>query len=138
MSKIKPLSEKLMIGYEWICKDIEKREKKKEKVFQSKTETDEYEFYDQAIQFIAQNTDNRKDSIIFSPDSTGKAAWEVAGLFFIIYQSFIIPFRLCFESDATGGWLVVETLIDICFMVDILVQFNTGFYRKGSLIFSRK
>lgn len=28
-------------------------------------------------------------------------------------------------------------MIDICFMVDIIVQFNTAFYKRGTLIFSR-
>jgi hypothetical protein len=34
---------------------------------------------------VSMNSENLKDKWIFNPDSTGKAAWEVAGLFFIIY-----------------------------------------------------
>jgi hypothetical protein len=59
-------------------------------------------------------------------------------LFFIIYQSIIIPFRLCFDKDAEGGHLVFETIIDVCFMMDIIVTFNTGFYKKGYLVMKRK
>ena len=64
--------------------------------------------------------------------------WEIAGLFFIIYQSILIPFRLCFEADAEGTWWYIETSIDICFILDIFVQFNSGFYKKGNLINNRK
>jgi hypothetical protein len=63
--------------------------------------------------------------------------WEVVGLVFIIYQSIVIPFRLCFDSDAAGGWKVIEAGIDYCFLADILVQFNTAFYRKGILVYQR-
>jgi hypothetical protein len=47
--------------------------------------SDEDEFYDQTITLIAQNSESKHDIFLFNPDSTGKAAWEVAGLFFIIY-----------------------------------------------------
>ena len=60
------------------------------------------------------------------------------GLIFILYQSIIIPFRLCFEVEAEGTWKVFETMIDISFMLDIFVQFNTAFYKKGNLINSRR
>jgi len=59
------------------------------------------------------------------------------GLFFIIYQSIIIPYRLCFEVIAKDGWYYIETAIDICFILDIFVQFNSGFYYKGNLIMQR-
>ena len=75
---------------------------------------------------------------IFHPDSTGKAYWEIAGLFFIIYQSLFIPYRICFDASAEGFLEYVEFIIDICFILDIFVNFNTGFYKKGMLIFDRK
>ena len=56
----------------------------------------------------------------------------------IIYQSIVIPFRLCFEAEAEGNWVYIETTIDVCFMLDIFVQFNTGFYSQGKLINNRK
>lgn len=65
------------------------------------------------------------------------ATWDVLGLIFIIYQSIIIPFRLCFSIEAEGAWFFIETTIDISFMVDIFVQFNTGFYRRGNLVNNR-
>lgn len=87
---------------------------------------------------VAQHSESSKDKFLFSPDSTGKAAWEVLGLVFIIYQSILIPFRICFDKEADGVLLVIENTIDVSFMLDILVQFNTGFYSKGNLINNRK
>jgi CRP-like cAMP-binding protein len=60
------------------------------------------------------------------------------GLLFIIYQAILIPFRLCFDVDATGGILYVEDIMDVTFMMDIIVTFNTGFYKKGYLVMKRK
>ena len=77
------------------------------------------------------------DPILFNPDSSGMATWDILGLFFIIYQAIIIPFRLCYGVEPTGFWFFVESTIDICFMVDILVQFNVGFIKRGNLIQSR-
>jgi len=74
---------------------------------------------------------------MIDPDSGLKAYWEVAGLFFIIYQSLLIPYRICFNADATGFLYYVETVIDVCFMLDILVNFNSGFYRRGNVIYKR-
>ena len=59
-------------------------------------------------------------------------------LVFIIYQSIVIPFRLCFNVNATGGIYIFETAMDVSFMIDIVITFNTGFYRKGYLVMKRK
>lgn len=64
--------------------------------------------------------------------------WEVAGLFFIIYQSLFIPYRICFDAIAEGFLEKVEYMIDTCFILDIFVNFNTGFYKRGTLITGRK
>ena len=61
----------------------------------------------------------KKSVLVFSPDSTGKAFWDVMGFFFVIYQSIVVPYRICFEVEAEGFFLFVETLIDICFIIDI-------------------
>jgi hypothetical protein len=60
------------------------------------------------------------------------------GLVLIIYQSIVIPFRLCFNVDATGSIFYFETWVDAVFMADIFVAFNTGFYKKGYLVMKRK
>lgn len=99
--------------------------------------SDEDQFYDETIHLIAQNSVHSNDPFLFDPDSPYLATWDVFGLIFIIYQSIIIPFRLCFDVDAQGSTYYFEFMIDISFMIDILVQFNTAFYKRGTLIFNR-
>jgi len=90
----------------------------------------EDDFDDRYIHLIATHSDINKAWGVLYPDSTFKAIWDVTGLIFIIYQSIFIPYRLCFEVDAEGGFYVIETLIDVSFMFDILISFNTGFYKE--------
>jgi hypothetical protein len=40
--------------------------------------------------------------------------------------------------EATGGMFYWETLIDCFFLTDILINFNTGFYKKGYLVMKRR
>ena len=64
--------------------------------------------------------------------------------FFVLYQSVVVPFRICFEVEATGFLFYLETTIDAAFLIDIrkslfllnadsltlpaVISFNTGFY----------
>lgn len=98
----------------------------------------EDDFDDRYIHLIATHSDINKAWGVLYPDSTFKAVWDIVGLLFIIYQSIFIPYRLCFEVEAEGGFYIFESLIDISFMLDIVISFNTGFYKKGYLVMKRK
>jgi hyperpolarization activated cyclic nucleotide-gated potassium channel 2 len=87
---------------------------------------------------VAAHSEINKAWGVIYPDATFKGIWDLLGLIFIIYQSIIIPFRLCFEVDASGGLYVFESIIDVSFMMDIVVTFNTGFYKKGYLVMKRR
>lgn len=96
------------------------------------------DFDDRYIHLIAAHSEINKAWGVIYPDSTFKGIWDLFGLVFIIYQAILIPFRLCFDVDATGVILYVEDIMDVTFMVDIIVTFNTGFYKKGYLVMKRK
>lgn len=50
----------------------------------------------------------------------------------------MIPYNLCFAVHPEGGMVVFDTIIDCFFMLDILINFNTGFYRKGVVVMKRR
>jgi hypothetical protein len=60
----------------------------------------------------------------------------------------MIPYNLCFSVHPEGGKVVFDTLIDCFFMLDIcklffyhifvVINFNTGFYRKGVVVMKRR
>ena len=55
-----------------------------------------------------------------------------------MYACISIPFRLAFNVPSVQGWAILEATINIIFIIDILINFNTAFYKKGNLVTSRK
>ena len=51
----------------------------------------------------------------------------------IVWQAISVPFRLCFDSvsDGNEGTHVLDNIIDIYFALDMVIAFNTGFYKNG-------
>lgn len=91
---------------------------------------------DQLNKLIAHTKDT--DKLVINPDHTFKSLWDAIGFLFIMYQAMIVPFRISFEVDSTGFLGYVETGMDIYFMMDLFISFNTGYDVKGLLIMKRK
>ena len=75
---------------------------------------------------------------MIQPDNVYKSVWDLGGLFIILYQAILIPYRISFEVDARGFFGVLETLFDIYFMLDIALNFFTGLEIKGKVILNHK
>lgn len=84
----------------------------------------------------------------FEPDSNFKTFWEMAGMFLIFYEAVTIPYRVAFNIPYEGFTLDFEYFIDIFFLLDlgtffiiqilnIVINFYTGFYKKGILVMKR-
>ncbi len=72
------------------------------------------------------------------PDSPWKVIWDLFGMIFIIYQGVVVPFRICFDSQASGGFAIFELMQDFFFVFDIILTANSGYYEKGDLILTRR
>jgi hyperpolarization activated cyclic nucleotide-gated potassium channel 2 len=76
---------------------------------------------------------------VLRPDGKFRLVWDLACAILIIYQILMIPFRISFDvSDDLNLLDYIDFCLDLYFMSDIVLNFNTGFYTKGSLILSRK
>jgi hypothetical protein len=75
---------------------------------------------------------------VFHPDSSFKIVWNIIGMIFIIYQSVMIPFIICFDYSPSASLGYFQNMQDFYFMLDILVTFNTGFYHRGMLSLTRQ
>ena len=49
-------------------------------------------------------------------------------MFLLIYVAIVAPYRIGFNSDAEGNWKVWETILDMLFILDLFVNFRTGYY----------
>jgi len=70
------------------------------------------------------------------PDTTLRFAWDVFITFLIIHDLITLPIMLAF-SITFGGGIFVYLKIG-CFLIDILLNFNTAFYFEGELVRDRK
>ena len=64
---------------------------------------------------------------VIHPLSKLRRRWDFLLFVLLIYCAIIIPFRVGFENEAAGFWLIVETTIDGIFILDIFVRFRMGF-----------
>ena len=71
-----------------------------------------------------------------------KIYFEIFVIILAVYNCFGIPFEICFKPAAmeSSGFLVINTLIDIIFGIDIALQFKTTYYDPftGEEIFDKK
>jgi len=91
----------------------------------------------------------RKKFQPFEPDSNFKTSWDLTGLFLILYEAIVIPYRVAFNMQSMGLFAFLEYFIDVFFITDvckskfplshiIVVNFYTGYYKKGALIMKRR
>jgi hypothetical protein len=98
--------------------------------------------------FLDNKRDVEKSCAIFYPDSTWKSVWDIIGIIFIVYQSVVVPFRLCFEEDSNNIFDIIQDVyfvLDICkricailFEFFLVISLNTGYYQMGNLIMTRE
>lgn len=74
----------------------------------------------------------------FAPDSKFRVVWDSYCLLMIFHELLLVPLRLAFEIDDNVVFDTLDYIINICFMADIILNFNTGYYYKGLLIMDRK
>lgn len=56
-------------------------------------------------------------------------------MFLIFYEILSIPFKLSFDVEVSPTF---DTIIDAVFISDIVISFNTSFYKRGVAVFDRK
>ena len=86
------------------------------------------------------------------PDSNFKTGWDLTGLFLILYEAILIPYRVSFNIPSSGWFSMFELMIDFFFLTDIckiiklfvneyysvVINGYTGYYKKGFLVMRRR
>lgn len=67
---------------------------------------------------------------IFQINDPRKIYFEVFVIILAIYNCFGIPFEICFEPPImeSNAFLILNSIIDFFFGIDIYVQFKTTYY----------
>ncbi|KAE9052157.1 hypothetical protein PR001_g784 [Phytophthora rubi] len=69
-----------------------------------------------------------RGTYLFHPQEPAIVFWQFFVGIGIVYSIIVVPFRLGYDADATGGWYVLEMIIDGFFLVDILLNFRTAYF----------
>jgi hypothetical protein len=77
---------------------------------------------------------------LFKPTDKCKRAWDAYVVILLVYTCLSLPVRIAFYLyEDVPEWDVFELLIDISFMIDILLAFNTAVELEGGgLLLSRR
>jgi hypothetical protein len=73
---------------------------------------------------------------MLDPTQPSRLAWDTIGILLVVYISIRMPYSVAFESqedDAGYQFWSLNFLMDMFFLVDILINFRTGFYDRGEL-----
>jgi len=74
--------------------------------------------------------DKRQPRFIIPWDSQFRRAWDLLAVFFVLYLSFTVPIDIAFDG-AWGFPTWINTIMDVYFYTDILLNFRTGFVHNG-------
>jgi len=69
----------------------------------------------------------------FHPNSTFKGIWDMAMCLFIIYSVIECTYRLSFNADSKGAWLLMDYAIDLVFACDMIITFRTAIWTDTCL-----
>jgi hypothetical protein len=76
--------------------------------------------------------------IVIHPESIPRLTWDIVILSLIVYEAITVPYFICFNDQYTYELNIMEFVINLMFIVDIVANFNTGYYEKGTLITQHK
>lgn len=87
-----------------------------------------------------ENLDKRsswKNKWLLKPEEYSRFGWEMFVMIVLILLGFLLPYISAFEPSNTNLSRSIDIFSICIFSIDILINFNTGFYEKGTLIMER-
>ena len=89
------------------------------------------------VQILKQSNLNTK--CIFNPNCRFKIIWNILIMFLLLYTATVLPYRVCFNQLQSSEWMLADMIIDIIFLSDVVINFNTAQVSISErLIYSRK
>ena len=77
-------------------------------------------------------------SRVFLPDGKFLLYWGLAMIGTILYVMIVVPFMVAFDVPDSLPTNIIDFVCSVLYILDIGVTFNTGFFKNGVFISSRK
>lgn len=74
---------------------------------------------------------------VIDPNDPKKIIWDLIVFVFVVLGVLLAPLALALRLPTLGWLLILDILINIVFVLDIFVQFRTGFYDRRELVADR-
>ena len=75
---------------------------------------------------------------VWRPEDSFKVGWDLMGIVLILEELIMIPLLLSFEFETPPELELINLLITVFFIMDMVLNLNTGYYSKGTLVMQRK
>eukprot|EP00899_Mesostigma_viride_P019512 jgi/Mesvir1/27562/Mv07312-RA.1 len=72
----------------------------------------------------------KRRRFMLRPDSTFHKCWELMQSFLLVYVALVVPFRVGFGTTSEGAFYAIDILCDLYFLIDLCLNFFTGYYRR--------
>jgi hypothetical protein len=80
-----------------------------------------------------------QSKFLIYPEDTFTSFWDVYIAIILIFSCLITPYRLALIEEDSDNWVIINAFIDIMFLCDIILIFNTTYYdEEFNLISDRK
>jgi len=77
---------------------------------------------------------------VFHPREPIRIFWDVLVLVVMIYIIIATPISLCFQISfsVSHAWSIVDLVVDGIFLTDVIINFNTAYFKNSKLVTSRR
>jgi hypothetical protein len=80
--------------------------------------------------------ENQAVRFLFHPDRGVKVKWDVFFVVLIIYTAVTVPYKIGFDVEFTGLLYVLDTVVDVAYVLDMVLSFRTGYFdKRGKPVF---
>lgn len=74
---------------------------------------------------------------IILPDDPPKKVWDFITTMILFVVFFLTPYRIAFTDNNEIWWIVIDSLIDFMFLLDIFVTFFSAYYNNEYILIDK-
>jgi hypothetical protein len=72
--------------------------------------------------------DATQQSFLIYPEDHFKKYWDIFIATVLVFSCLVIPYRVALIHDDTPVWHFINTVVDLLFLMDILIIFNSAYF----------
>jgi len=87
----------------------------------------------------AMNRDKQEGKFLIHPDSRYRLWWDLITAIYVVYLIWLVPFSIGFEQwYPSTGLKSFNVIIDVWFIIDVILNFRTGYVDHGVMVMDQK